>query len=193
MCRAGRTAAAGRSRRCAAPRPPVEVADDGAMERLQVPEVVAAGDALAGQPGQSIVADLGLHRGQIGHAGGLDSPPTPGAPAAPTSTSPPNPAPTSCRPPTRPTHTPASSRSKTGTIRPTSSTSTRTSAPPTVGDLVEVLAAVQAPFRRGRRVDLLGELQLAGAGGDGLPTGMKAAEAAQRIQELSSQRTGQAE
>jgi hypothetical protein len=62
-----------------------------------------------------------------------------------------------------------------------------------VGDLVEVLAAVQAPFRRGRRVDLLGELQLAGAGGDGLPAGMKAAEAAQRIQELSSQRTGQAE
>src|SRR5674536_338103 len=113
MCRAGRTAAAGRSRRCAAPRPPVEVADDGAMERLQVPEVVAAGDALAGQPGQSIVADLGLHRGQIGHAGGLDSPPTPGAPAAPASTSPPNPASTSCRPPTRPTHTPASSRSKT--------------------------------------------------------------------------------
>jgi hypothetical protein len=38
-----------------------------------------------------------------------------------------------------------------------------------------------------------GRRRLAGAGGDGLPAGMKAAEAAQRIQELSSQRTGQAE
>jgi hypothetical protein len=35
--------------------------------------------------------------------------------------------------------------------------------------------------------------RLAGAGGDEIPAEIKAAEAAQRIQELSSQRTGQAE
>src|SRR5664279_4265814 len=47
-------------------RPPVEVTEDGAVERLHVPEVVAAGDAPAGQLGQGIGGDLGLHRGQFG-------------------------------------------------------------------------------------------------------------------------------
>src|SRR4029453_5502923 len=54
----------------------------------------------------------------------------PGAPAAATSTSPPNQERTRCRPPTRRTPRPASSPSRTGTTRPTSSVSTRTSVPP---------------------------------------------------------------
>src|SRR4029453_7292135 len=58
----------------------------------------------------------------------------PGAPAAATSTSPPNQERTRCRPPTRRTPRPASSPSRTGTTRPTSSVSTRTSVPPATAD-----------------------------------------------------------
>src|SRR6185437_7027556 len=59
---------------------------------------------------------------------------TRGPPAAHTSTSLPNPGRTKCRRPTRPTRMPAWSRLRTGTTRPTCSSSTRTSAPPAAVD-----------------------------------------------------------
>ena len=57
---------------------------------------------------------------------------TRGPPAVHTSTSLPNPGRTKCRRPTRPTPMPAWSRSRTGTTRPTCSSSIRTSAPPAI-------------------------------------------------------------